>query len=432
MRFSKIFAVALLALASAAALAQAPNDDEAYRDARRTLNRREFDAAINQFRELRTQYPASSHVGDSYYWEAFALERTGNLDNARQALDTQLREHPGAATSGDARSLRLQICSELARRGNGECAAEIAPAMRDPSQLDPELRVVAMNALINMRADRAIPIATQVLANRSQPGEVRRQALFVLADKAEEGNMEAQVRTTLLNTARDATDSLEIRKQAVFWLSELRGEDTLNALRELMTGADDPELRQSAIFAISQQDSPQAAALLREVAENTALDVELRKQAIFWLAEEHEERAVPFLTELYGKLTDTELKRQVLFAVAETEAESALGWLLERAADTREPIEVRKQALFWAAEAGLPVAELRALYGSTAEREMRDQLIWLISESDEPAALDGLIAIARTDPDPDMRQKAVFWIGESEDPRAEEFLLELLNQGGRR
>jgi hypothetical protein len=108
--------------------------------------------------------------------------------------------------------------------------------------------------------------------------------------------------------------------------------------------------------------------------------------------------------------------------------------LLERAGDSRETLEVRKQALFWANEVGLPVAQLRGLYRSAAERELREQIIWLISESedDSSAALDALIEIARTDADPDMRGKAVFWIGESDDPRAEELLLEILGQGGRR
>jgi tetratricopeptide (TPR) repeat protein len=423
---------ALLACTGIVALAQSTDADRSYRDARRELNRQNFDEAIGQFRALRSNHPESPNVADSYYWEAFALERTGNLEGAVQALDTLLREHSDAGTSDDARRLRIQVCSELARRGNGECAADIAPVVRNPGEVDAVMRDAAMNALINMRPDRAVPIATQVLADRSQSDDVRRQALFIVADKGEEDPaLEAQARATLLRTARDTTDSMEVRKQAVFWLSELRGEETLAALRELTSTSADPELLNSAIFAISQHESADAGALLRELAENGSLSVELRKQAIFWLAEEHEERAVPFLTELYGKLADTELKRQVLFAVAETEDEAALGWLLERGGDAREPLDVRKQALFWAAEAGLPAAQLRSLYGSTAEPELREHLIWLISENEGPGAVDGLIEIARTDPDPQMRKKAVFWIGESDDPRAEHFLLEILGQGGR-
>jgi tetratricopeptide (TPR) repeat protein len=435
MKYLRTLGLSLLAATAAVALAQARNADDVYRDAQGALTRQEFARAIDGFRALRRDFPTSRYVADSFFWEALALERSGNLEGAVQALDTQIREHPDAPTAADARGRRVQICAELARTGNRDCAADIAPVVRDPTQADAELRLYALNALQNMRAERAVPIATAVLNDRSQPEELRRQALFIIADKGEESpELEQQARDTLLRTGRDATDSMEIRKQAIFWLSELEGEETLNALQEITSTINDPELLNSAIFAISEQEGPQAVALLRQLAENEALGVELRKQAIFWLASEHEERALPFLTELYGRLDDAELKQQVLFAVAETEADAALGFLLERAGDSRETLEVRKQALFWANDAGLPVAQLRGLYRSAAEPELREHIIWLISESEDDgaAALDALIEIVRTDPDPEMRSKAVFWIGESDDPRAEELLLEILGQGGRR
>jgi hypothetical protein len=435
MKYLKTLVLTLLAATAVAALAQSRNADDVYRDAQGALTRQDFARAIDGFRELRRDFPTSRYVADSLYWEALALERSGNLEGAVQALDTQLREHPDARTAADARGRRVQICAELARTGNRDCAEDIASVVRDPTQADAELRLYALNALQNMRAERALPIATAVLNDRSQPQELRLQALFIIADKGEESaELEKQARDTLLATARDATESMEIRKQAIFWLSELEGAETLSALREIMSSSNDEELLKSAIFAIAEQDSAQAAALLRELAENQALGVEVRKQAIFWLADEYEEQAVPFLTDLYGKLDDSELKQQVLFAVAETEADTALGWLLERAGDSRETLEVRKKALFWANEAGLPVAQLRGLYRSAAEREMREQIIWLISasEDDSSAALDALIDIARNDPDREMRSKAVFWIGESDDPRAEDLLLEILGQGGRR
>lgn len=435
MKYLRTWALTLLAATAVAALAQSRNADDVYRDAQGALTRQDFARAIDGFRALRRDFPASRYVADSFYWEALALERSGNLQDAVQALDTQLREHPDAATAADARGRRVQICAELARGGNRDCAAEIASVVRDPTQVDADLRLYALNALQNMRAERAVPIATAVLNDRSQPEELRLQALFIIADKGEDSSeLEKQARDTLLATSRDARESMEIRKQAIFWLSELEGEETLRALQEIVSSSNDEELLNSAIFAISEQESPQAAALLRELADNDALGVELRKQAIFVLADEYEEQAVPFLTDLYGTLDDAELKEQVLFAVAETEADMALGWLLERAADPRETLEVRKKALFWANEAGLPVAQLRGLYRSAAERDLREQIIWLISESedDSSAALDMLIEIARSDPDPEMRSKAVFWIGESDDPRAEELLLEILGQGGRR
>ena len=49
-------------------------------------------------------------------------------------------------------------------------------------------------------------------------------------------------------------------------------------------------------------------------------------------------------------------------------------------------------------------------------------------EGDEPAAVDKLLDIARTDPDKDLRKKALFWLGQSSDPRAAKALQDIIEQ----
>lgn len=82
--------------------------------------------------------------------------------------------------------------------------------------------------------------------------------------------------------------------------------------------------------------------------------------------------------------------------------------------------------MFWAANAGLPLDQLTAFYRNTSEQEMRHHVIWLIAEHDDPAALDRLLEIARTDPDPELRAQAVHWIGDADDERSERYIRELL------
>jgi outer membrane lipoprotein YfiO/HEAT repeat protein len=429
MTFSEFVMLALAASAVGPAYAQ--SDADRYSEAQRALNRQEFDEAIAALRALRRDYPESRYIDDSYYWEAFALERSGNPERALDVIDTLLSEHAESESIDDAQALRIQICSELARRGDADCAAQISSTVRDLDQVGDLTRSQAVNALINMRPERAVPIATQLLANRNQSIAIRRQALFILADKADDEAVAAQVRETLLSTALDTTDNLEVRTQAVFWLSEVEGEESLDALARLLDVKGPKELTNAALFAISEHESPRAGELLRQFAQDDARDIELRKQAVFWIGERAEDgdtQALPFLMNLYGNVTNTELKRQLLFAVAETESPGSQVWLLERANEAGAPLEVRKQALFWASEAGLPIDDLSSLYRTTTEPELREHLIWLISEHDSEGSLDLLLEIARSDPDPAMREKAIFWIGDSEDPRAEAFLLELIGQ----
>lgn len=103
-------------------------------------------------------------------------------------------------------------------------------------------------------------------------------------------------------------------------------------------------------------------------------------------------------------------------------------WLLGLARDPAQGIEMRKQALFWAGQAGVPIEELTGLYATVADRAMREQLVFVYSQRNEPAALDKLMEIARRDPDPELRKRALFWLGQSEDPRAVQVLQDIIEQ----
>ena len=63
------------------------------------------------------------------------------------------------------------------------------------------------------------------------------------------------------------------------------------------------------------------------------------------------------------------------------------------------------------------MADLASLYATMDDREMREQLIFVYSQRDEPAAVDKLLDIAARGPDAELRKKALFWLGQSEDPR---------------
>ncbi len=141
--------------------------------------------------------------------------------------------------------------------------------------------------------------------------------------------------------------------------------------------------------------------------------------------------SVNIVRELYTSLESTELKERVLFAISQNDAPENGAWLVTRAMDQGESIELRRRALFWAGQSGeLDVAQLDRLYDTMDDEEMRAQVIFVASQRDEPAAVDLLMRIAENDPNEEMRKKAVFWLGQSDDPRIPEFLLKLINPGG--
>src|SRR5205807_9822404 len=95
--------------------------DSLWQTGRRALNRGDYSGAADLFGQIIKRYPRSARTPDAYYWAAFALYKTGDGDNLKQArtyLQTQGSRYPRAATRQDGKSLFAQIQSELARQGD--------------------------------------------------------------------------------------------------------------------------------------------------------------------------------------------------------------------------------------------------------------------------------------------------------------------------
>ncbi len=400
-----------------------------YRSGREALVGGDLAGAVEQFERLVTAHAESERAGDALYWLAFARYRTGGegeLERALRALDRQASEYPRAATRGDARALASRIRGELARRGDAGAAEEVAAEAAEAASgarngcEEDEFRSAALNALLQMDSERAMPILRRVLARRDEcSASLRRQAAFLVAQKG--GDEAGQV---LLETARSDPDP-EVRAQAVFWLSQVPGEGSVQLLTEILRTTQDPKLEERALFALAQHRDPAAAEVLRRHAADPTRPDRMRERAIFWLGQQGEEQGA-FLRELYRGLESDALKERIFFSLAQSRDPDSGEWLLQRAADGEEPIELRKKALFWAAQAGVSMERLAALYDAAADREMKEQLIFVYSQRNAPEALDRLISIARSEEDPDLRKRAIFWLGQSNDPRAADVLLEVI------
>jgi HEAT repeat protein len=275
-------------------------------------------------------------------------------------------------------------------------------------------------------ADQAMPLLRSVLARRDACSQaLRAKAVFLVAQKAGDGGGAEDI---LLNVARTDPSS-EVRGQAVFWLSQTGTERALDAIEQILRGTSDPEVQEKGVFALSQHHSPRAAQLLRAYAEREGTPDAVREKAIFWIGQRASAENAAYLRGLFSRLRNEELKKKVLFSLSQMHGQGNERWLLNVALDANQSEEVRKQGLFWASQAGVPVAEIAGLYDRIRDADLREHLIFVMSQRmRDTAAMDKLIDIARHDPDRRMREKALFWLGQSHDPRALRLLREIIDQ----
>lgn len=132
--------------------------------------------------------------------------------------------------------------------------------------------------------------------------------LLALAERAPEGGEELITAATLadsttiwprlLEIARKTSLPMETRRHAVFWLGQAAGDAATRGLDSIARdGHGDVELRKQAVFALSQRPQEEGVPALIRIARSNPY-AEVRKSALFWLGQSEDPRALALFEEL--------------------------------------------------------------------------------------------------------------------------------------
>ena len=137
-----------------------------------------------------------------------------------------------------------------------EAAAYLLDLASRPGDLDgdPVLPATLADSVI------VWPALLRIARTERLPEDRRRTAVFWLSQAAGEAATRA-----LDSLAIDTGGNWEVRKQAVFALSQRAGNEGVPALIRIARTNPDPELRKSALFWLSQSEDPRALDLFEEI-----------------------------------------------------------------------------------------------------------------------------------------------------------------------
>lgn len=287
-------------------------EDRNYQDGAKYLDRGEWDRAVEAFNAVVAA--KGERVEGAHYWKAYALGRAGKRDEALATINELEKGYPKSRWLDDAKALRV----ELRQAAGQSVSADL--------QNDEELRLIALNGLMDTAPDKAIPVLRDLLKKTSSP-RLKERTLYVLAQSDS-----PQSREVLVQYAKGGGNP-DLQLKAVEYLGTHRNRDNLGVLADIYQSGDSAIRKRVLRAYMSARDKDRIFQAAR-----TEQDPDVRREAIMFLGGL---RADAELMQLYPSETNLESKRRIMESLAG--ARSAKG-LVEIARKESNP-ELKREAV---------------------------------------------------------------------------------------
>ncbi len=182
------------------------------KDGREALDEDHYDRAASSFAELAKRNGPQTDA--ALYWEAYAQNRQGKRDAALATLAELKHRFPQSRWQKDASALEIEV-----RQRSGQ-------APRPDSESDEDLKMLAIQGLMNSAPDRALPLLEKVLNGAGTPKE-KSKALFVIAQS---GSPEAK---QILGRIASGQSNPDLQHKAVEYLGMFGGDDSHKILADV-------------------------------------------------------------------------------------------------------------------------------------------------------------------------------------------------------
>jgi HEAT repeat protein len=336
-----------------------------------------------------------SHADAALYWLAFSQGKMGLRSEAITTLLRLKSEYPKSKWNDDSRKLDLEI-----RQSAGQ---QIEPER----VTDLELKLIALNGLMNSDPERAVPILDSLLRTSKEP-KLKDKALFILSQSSSQ-----QAYDVLSRVARNGADP-DVQRRAVRYLGIMGGERNRKLLADLYNSTPDIDIKKSILKSYMISGDRQHLFQLAKAEPN----VELRMEAInqLGLVGGRDE-----LSELYSTETSVEVRKKIIQAMF-------LGGNSEKLFDIARNEQTLELKLAAIRNLGLLGGErtaqfLTTIYNSDSRRDIRTSVIHSFFIQGNARAL---VALARQEKDPELKKAIISQLSLMGSKEAADYLMEYL------
>ena len=368
---------------------------ELYDDGREALDEDRYDQAESKFKQLADMNGPQTDA--ALYWKTYAQNKQGKREAALATIADFKRRFSQSRWQKDVSALEIEV-----RQATGNPA-------HPENQSDDELKMLAIQGLMNSDPERALPLLEKVLNGSGSPRE-KSKALFVIAQSGS-----PQSREILGRIARGQSNP-ELQRKAVEYLGIFGGAEARKTLADVYAASSDASVKHAILrsYMIGGDHERLFAAAKGEKDES------LRREAIRQLGLVH---GTGELEQLYQTETSTAVRREILqaFFLAGDSAK-----LLQAAQSEKDPelrrAAIRNLGLVHSNDSG---KALQAIYAKETDREVREEVLNAFFLQGNASAL---VAIARSEKDPELKKTAVQKLSLMHSKEGTDYLMELLQK----
>jgi HEAT repeat protein len=369
--------------------------EELYDDGREALDEDRYDKAEAKFDQLAQL--SGPQTDAALYWKAYAANKLGKRELALTTLADMKKRFAQSRWLKDAGVLELEV-----KQSSGQ---PVKPA----DQSDEELKMLAIQGLMNSDAERAMPLLEKVINGPATPKEKSR-ALFVLAQSGSPQGRE------IIGRIAKGQSNPELQREAIKYLGLFGGAQSRQIMAEVYATSPDTSVRRAILRAYMLGGDKERLF----AAAKSEKDESLRREAIRQLGLVH---GVGELEQLYQAETSTDLRREILqafFLAGES------GKLVQAAQSEKDP-ELRRTAI---RNLGLIHSDesskaLQTIYGRETDRRLKEEVLNAYFLQGNATAL---VAIAKSEKDSELKKVAVQKLSLMHSKEATDYLMELLQK----
>jgi hypothetical protein len=397
---------AFLGAASAAAEQQVPSaslldpqtaekasahEDELYSSAKDALDNGEYDNAIRQFDE--TVKIHGRKADGAMYWKAYALNKSGNKAQALTAIGELRKSYPRSNWLRDAGALEQEI------RGVG-----------NPENIsDEELKLLAIQSLMNSDPEKAVPLLEKIIMGNYSP-KLKDRALFVLSqsdsDKAQQ---------ILMGLAK-ANNQPDLQKRAIRYIGMNGNNRNRAVLKEIYNSSTDMGVKKTVFQAWLMCGCKDDVAALAKTEKNP----ELRREAIRYLGMMGGRAE---LLDFYKNSPDAETREAAVGAMLLCGCAHELAEIVQT---EKDPAVLDKAINTLGLVGGdESLAALTRVYNSQADLAMKKKVINALFLH---GAGKEMVALAKKETNPELKKSLIQKMSLMSSPEISDYMMEILNK----